>query len=158
MAEAGEGGGGSGAQGSAPRTSGRAAGWPRDRPVARAVHFPSPNALGLCARAKLEIDTHAASRVFVFVFWGPVLLNATVATHPLLNTLEEDDGKDNKNSRRRVNVRKIGQKVTSYLARHEARVDPAGFHQLVVGPLFNESPLVHHGDVVRVHNGREPGL
>lgn len=43
-----------------------------------------------------------------------------------------------------------------YLSRNETRVDPVGFHEVVVGPLLNEPPLVHHRDVVRVHNRGQP--
>ena len=38
-----------------------------------------------------------------------------------------------------------------YLPCHEVRVDPAGLHEVVVGPLLNQPSLVHHRNVIRVH-------
>ena len=43
-----------------------------------------------------------------------------------------------------------------YLPRYEARVNPAHAHQVVVSALLDATPLVHDGDVVRIHDRRQP--
>ena len=45
---------------------------------------------------------------------------------------------------------------SSYLPRHEARLNPTHAHEVVVGALFDATPLVHDGDVVRIHDRRQP--
>ena len=44
-----------------------------------------------------------------------------------------------------------------YLPGHEARVHPAHAHEAVVRALLNQPSLVHHGNVVSVHDRRQPG-